>query len=346
VDEELTIDNGGDGPLSISSITSSSPDFLVPSIVSYPIKLDQGDAAEVAIRFKPKSAGAKSATITLFSDDPAGTHKIKVSGTAETARLSLLIPGGGDFGKVCVGSFAEEPLVLANSSHCSLTITAINSSKSEFVVPQVLSFPLVIGAGDALPVPIRFAPSGVGIRSATITVASDDPGAPHEVAVKGEAPPGKLAVTGSLCFGGVKACCRAERTISVCNVGDCALRVASVAFKRTNPHWSLVNNPFPAKLAPGSCLPVVVRYKAKEKCPIASELVIKSDDPATPVKRLDAMAYTIWDLCHCKRQGRECDECGCDRRCRERCCEGDADDCCSDEDDDKERARCNEDDKT
>jgi hypothetical protein len=334
VDEELTIDNGGDGPLSITNITSSSPEFLVPSVLSYPMKLDEGDALEVAIRFAPTSPGAKSAIITIFSDDPAGPHKIKVSGTADAPRLTLVIPDAGDFGKVCVGSFAEEPLILNNSDRCPLTIRAISSSDPEFVVPEVLSFPLVIGPGDSLPVPIRFAPSSFGAKSATITVTNNDPSGQHQVAVRGEAPAGKLAVTGSLCFGGVKACCRAERTISICNVGDCALHVTSVAFKRKNPHWKLVNNPFPAKLAPGSCLGLVIRYKATEKCPIASELVITSDDPTTPVKTLDAMAYTIWDSCHCKHHGGECETCGCDRCCRHHCCEGEADDCCSDEDDD------------
>jgi hypothetical protein len=125
----------------------------------------------------------------------------------------------------------------------------------------VLGFPLSIHPGDSLPVPIRFAPTTFGAKSATITVVSSDPGSPHTVAVEGEVPAGKLAVTGSLCFGGVPACSCAERTISICNVGACDLHVRSVAFKRKNRHWRLVNNPFPATLAPGSCLNVVVRYK-------------------------------------------------------------------------------------
>jgi hypothetical protein len=170
----------------------------------------------------------------------------------------------------------------------------------------------------------------------TITVTSSDPGSPHKVNVSGDAPAGRLVVTGSLCFGGVKACCRAERTISICNMGQCSLFVSSVAFKRKSPHWKLINNPFPVTLPPGACLGVVIRYKATEKCPIASELVITSDDPTTPVKTLDVMAYTIWDECRCKR---DCDQCGgkgCDAcRCKGPCgaCDGAADDCCADEHD-------------
>jgi hypothetical protein len=337
VDEELTIDNGGDGPLAIKTITSSSPDFLVPSVVSYPIRLGPGDATEVPIRFEPKSAGPKSATITIFSDDPSGPHKIRVSGRAGTPRLSLVIAAAGDFGRVCVGSFADEPLTLNNSGRCPLTVTGIASSSGAFVAPEVLAFPLVVAPGDALAVPVRFAPTGVGAASATITVTSDDPAGAHEVRVRGEAPAGKLAVTGSLCFGGVKACCRAERTLSICNVGPCPLHVTSVAFKRKNPHWRLVNNPFPATLAPGSCLGVVVRYRATERTPIASELIIRSDDPTLPEKALDAMAYTVWDACGCDRCGGECDACGCEK-CRRGTCEGHADDCCSDEDDREDRS--------
>jgi len=328
VDEELTINNGGEGPLSITNITSSSPEFLVPSVLSYPIKLGVGDSVNVAIRFEPTSVGTKSATITVFSDDPAGPHKVHVKGVAGAPRLSLVIVGGGDFGKVCVGSYADEPLVLNNSGRCPLTVSGISSSSGEFIVPEVLAFPLLIGPGDSLPVPIRFAPSSFGSKSTTITVTSNDPSGAHQVTFKGETPSGKLAVTGSLCFGGVKACCRAERTISICNVGACALQVTSVAFKRKNPHWKLVNNPFPATLAPGSCLGLVVRYKATEKSPIASELIITSDDPTMPVKTLDAMAYTIWNEGGYKHGCDECRKCGC-----EHCPEGEADDCYSDEDD-------------
>lgn len=332
-DEMLTIDNGGDGRLSIGNIVSSSPDFLVPGVLSYPILLGVGDAIEVAIRFAPMTPGAKSGVITIFSNDPAGPHKVTVSGVAATPRLSLAVANAGGFGKVCVGRFVDQPLVLNNSGHCPLTVSSITSSSAEFQVPQVISFPLLIGAGDSLSLPIRFAPSGIGTRTAAITVTADDPASPHIIHVSGEAPHGRLAVTGSLCFGGVKACCRAERTLAICNVGECPLHVTSVAFKRKNPHWKLINNPFPATLAPGSCLGVVIRYKATEKCPIACELIIESDDPTTPVKTLDVMAYTVWDECCGKR---DCDAChgqGCDRcRCKGTC-EGAADDCCTDEGD-------------
>jgi hypothetical protein len=219
---------------------------------------------------------------------------------------------------------------LNNSGRCPLMVTGIISNSPEFLAPSVISYPLAIAGGNSLAVPIRFAPTGLGSSSGSITVFSDDPAGPHVVALSGTAPPGKLAVTGSTCFGGVNACCTAERIISICNVGDCNLHILSVEFKRKSPFWKLIDNPFPASLHPGSCLGLVIRYKAQEKCPRACELVITSDDPSAPVKTLDLLAHTIWcdcskgSSCGCKKGaggGRLCGPC-CDE-CQNDCdCDG------------------------
>jgi hypothetical protein len=329
VDEELTIDNGGNGPLLITDIVAAPPDFKSPSVLSYPIKLGVGDAIDVPIRFEPLSLGPKAGTITIFSNDPASPHVVKVSGDAPSPRLSLAIANRGNFGNCCIGSFVDECLVLNNSGKCTLTVTGITSSAGEFTLPEVLSYPITIGPGDSLPVPIRFEPVSFGSKTATITVSSDDPAGSVSINVSGDAPPGKLAVGGSTTFGGVNAGCCADRTISICNAGDCALHVTSVHFKRKSRHWRLIHNPFPAKLRPGSCLPVVIQYRATEKCSRSCELVIESDDPSTPVKILDVLAYTVWDCC-CKEHGEECcDKCHKEPRCQQGypcCCEDDEDD--------------------
>lgn len=336
VDELLTINNSGTGPLLISNILTT-PNYLAPDVLAYPIKVSPGGSTEVVIRFQPFAApGLKPGTITVISNDPAGAHVIPVLGEGLAPRLNLLIANQGNFGKVCVGSFADEPLILNNGSKCALSIENITSTSGEFLTPLTLSYPLAIAGGDSLPVPIRFAPTSLGAKSAVITVLSNDPGGLRSITVTGEVPSGKLAVTGSLCFGGVKACCCAERTISICNVGDCSLNVTGVAFKRKSRYWKLVNNPFPATLRPGSCLGVVIRYRATQKCPVCCELVITSDDPVTPIKTLDVMAYTIWNQCGCAQHCDACKKGCCERSHTECCCEA-SDDCCADdEDDDKD----------
>ena len=331
-DELLTINNSGSCPLSISDIIGSA-DFFAPGVASYPLQVGPGDSIDVVVRFQPSTYGSKSGTITIFSDDPASPHVVKVTGVAPAPKANLIIANSGNFGNVCVGSFSDEPLIVTNSGRCTLTITGITSSSSEFLVPQVLSFPITIGPGDALPLSIRFQPVSFGAKSGTITISSDDPAGVVTVNVSGNAPPGKLTIAGSTTFGGVNACCCADRTLSICNSGDCALTVTSVHFKRKSRHWSLIHNPFPAKLHPGSCLPVVIQYRATEKCSRCCELVIESDDPSIPVKILDVLAYTIWDSCckeHSEGEG-DCDKCRNDCRCKQGypcCCEDSEDDEC------------------
>ena len=212
-----------------------------------------------------------------------------------------------------------------------LTVSNIASSAAEFLVPDVLTYPIRIAPGTAVDVPIRFEPASFGAKSATITVASDDPTGPKKVDVSGNVPSGKLVVTGSTCIGGVKEGCLGERTISICNVGDCKLNVSSVAFKRPSKFWKLINNPFPARLHPGSCLSVLIRYKAAEKCPRSCELVIESDDPNTPKKVLDVLAYTAPSPCGCEESGDKCHDGNCGKCHHKRCSLQSIDGCCWDE---------------
>jgi hypothetical protein len=328
VDEILTINNTGFGLLAISNITSSSTDFLVPSVSAYPLLVSIGGSIDVVIRFEPVSAGSKTATIKIFSNDAASPHSITVSGDAVTPRLDLAIADKGDFGACCAGSFVDRPLVLSNGGKCPLSITDITSSSTEFVVPEVLSYPLSIAPGAALSLPIRFAPTSLGSKSAILTVTSNDPASPRRIDVAGDSPPGKLSVTGSTIFGGVKCCTSEQRTVSLCNSGDCELRVSEVTLRRQHHAFRLINNPFPATLQPGSCLSVVVQYHAIEKEPRACELVIHSNDPNAPVTCLDVVAHTIWDCCCgcCDEPGRSC----CGKRPKE-CCKEHRRECCDEE---------------
>lgn len=284
---------------------------------------------DIVIRFQPTSPGPSGATLTIYSNDLLGPHTVAVSGVAPAPRLVLAMADSGNMGAACTGSFVDEPLILNNSEACPLSVTDITSSSAEFQVPQVKSYPLSIGAGESVPVPIRFAPASVGPASATLTIISNDLASPASIVVTGEAPSGRLAVTGSTFFSGVEACRSAERTISICNVGDCKLHISSVRFRHPRRHWELVRNPFPAALHPGSCLSVVIRYKATERIPRSRDLIIDSDDPATPVRMLQVLAYTIWPDGCCRRCCDSCRKEPCGRRhCEPSCCR----DCCEDRD--------------
>lgn len=328
-DMMLTLSNSGVNTIPITGIASSAAEFIVPEVLSLPFTIEPGNAIQVPIRFQPTSLGTHSGTIAV----EAGlfqSRTIDVSGVSQAPELVLIFPTEGGYGDVCVGQHRDLPLTLHNRATCPLTVTNISSSSGQFTIADVQSFPLRIAAGSALTVPIRFSPTGFGAHSATITVVSDDPAGPGTVSVEGRAPSGKLAVTGSTCIGGVKPGCLGEREITICNIGDCKLKVSSVVLKHDSKYWKLVNNPFPASLHPGSCLNVLIRYKGGQKCPTPNKLIIKSDDPKTPKKKLRLLAYTGGGIsakgCGCGNGGNGasgcggCHDTGCNLQSLDPCC--------------------------
>jgi len=307
-DKDLTLNNAGHCPLAVLGMSSSSPEFIVPTVLSFPLAIGPGDSMEIPIRFQPVSFGAKSASIKVTSDDPASPRVVQLSGNAPPPRLVTMVADTGNFGDVCLDSPKDMPVTLLNAGQCTLTVTNITSTSAEFLAPGVVAYPFTIAPGNSIEVPVRFQPAGLGARSGAITVFSNDPAGQQAIALSGNVPSGKLAVCGSTYFGEVD-CGIAQKSISICNVGDCKLHVTSVAFSRKRRHFKLINNPFPAALHPGSCLCLVIQYKAS--CdPECCELVIKSDDPSEPLKVLDVVAYTRCEKeCGCHHK-----DCGCEDR--------------------------------
>jgi hypothetical protein len=151
-----------------------------------------------------------------------------------------------------------------------------------------------VHAGDSVAIPIRFQPTTLGPKTGTIVLTSNDPSAPNRFfSVSGQVPPGDVRVTGSTDFGEVCAAGpTAEKTISICNVGKCDLLVTNVAFNPPCADFTLVNNPFPAVVSHDSCVDVVIRYTPTSCGAKHCTLVIRTDDPDTPVITLIVTAST------------------------------------------------------
>jgi hypothetical protein len=81
----LTISNVGTATLSITNITKSGTDAAQFSVGTYPGTIAAGSSAGVSVTFSPTSAGSKSATLTIASNDPVDpTVSVTLSGTGVT----------------------------------------------------------------------------------------------------------------------------------------------------------------------------------------------------------------------------------------------------------------------
>ena len=134
---------------------------------------------------------AEMATIRIVSNDP-GAPVVDLAGhraRAVSRRWSLAVADGGELRRRVPRLVRRSrPGDLNNRGPCPLEIKRITSSSADFVPPASSFFPLVVGAGDSIALPIRFQPSALGSATATITVISNDPREPAQVDVTGNTP--------------------------------------------------------------------------------------------------------------------------------------------------------------
>jgi len=296
LDSELMLTNSGACPLTISSIVSSRATFAVASITALPLTIAPGDTYELLVRFTPAAFGPDAATIDIVSDDPSSPAAVQLRAACPAPRLVTVVPDSGNAGPVCLGDFADIELAVENSSACKLEITSITSDSPEFLVPSVNALPIDLCCGSSLELPIRFQPTSIGAKTATITIVSNDPASPHTIAVSGFVPHGTLVVTGSACFGEVIFGTRIQQRLTFSNVGDCDLHITAVGFEGCRcpgcDTLELVRNPFPTTLHPGAALDLVLQYTATGGSACTRHLVIHSDDPDRPAVTIDVSAMT------------------------------------------------------
>ena len=132
----ITVYNVGIADLVISNVQVlfGSSDFAVLPTPATPVTVDPGDEITFTVSFTPSVAGvSETAIIRITSNDPAAPFvDVKATGSKGTGQLVTAIADAGAFGSVCLGGFADEPLVLNNSGHCPLSIFAITSTTGEF----------------------------------------------------------------------------------------------------------------------------------------------------------------------------------------------------------------------
>jgi hypothetical protein len=204
---------------------------------------------------------------------------------AATARMSapqIQVPGSLSMTGLCVGSNSIQTLNVCNTGVGNLIVDPISSSNPSFSVTTPTSgYPVTISPDFCFPFQVVFNAGASGSQSTVLTIPTNDPDTPiTNVNVTGDVGVPDIRVTGDTDFGIRSNWAPAKERISVCNTGSCDLTVTSATV--ACPDFTLINNPFPAKVSPDSCLDLVVRFTPTEPYKKSCDLTIASNDPDTP----------------------------------------------------------------
>src|SRR4030095_7865363 len=104
VTQFVTIQNTGSAELHITSISSSSSQFLLRLGTVLPATVTPGGSLPVGVQFAPTTTGISSGTVTVVSDDPdENSRVVSCSGTGVTPDINVL-PSALNFASQFVGS--------------------------------------------------------------------------------------------------------------------------------------------------------------------------------------------------------------------------------------------------
>jgi hypothetical protein len=311
-DRVVTLRNIGSEAVDVDTITLNglgAPDFSLqipsPTIGSLPV----GATSEFRVVYTPTGWNTDQATLHIKASG-ANTDTILPVVGRERGPVIAAVPDALSFGPVQVGDSRVQSLMLTNRGSDELVVTAVALSADSAglaVVPE-LSLPAALGPNDFLFVDVIYTPDsaipGDG-PIGTIEVTSNDlTHQPLTVGVRGTAGAPVLRVEPSevITFGFVAQGVTAYRPVSITNIGQLPLEVASVTVTGPQAKELLVvpvpgfsptqATPKPAILAPTETRTFQVAFtnQGGPKGKAFGTLSVRSDDPERPEHLVDIVA--------------------------------------------------------
>jgi len=179
----VKLTNTGGGTLNISNV-SINGDFTITS-KTCGMTVAPGTACTVSVTFTPILIGVRHGTLTFTDNAPTSHQTVTLTGTGTQISLS---PVSLNFGTVAVGTASPaKSVIVTNVGTTPVTLTAISvagTNPGDYQISaSTCSTSLVAGGGCA--VSVRFKPTAVGTRKATLSMIDNGGGSPQTASLNG-----------------------------------------------------------------------------------------------------------------------------------------------------------------
>lgn len=286
--QTITLSNIGTAPLSINSINISganSTDFTQTNNCISPLAV--GTNCTINVSFTPSTNGIKSASLNILSNDlnnPTLSASLNGTGTSVSLSTTSIV-----FGTQLLGTTsAAQTITLLNNANVSLTInniTIAGTNSTDFLMST--NCPTTLGAKASCNINIRFRPTAMGSRTATLSINNSDPTSPQNVNLIGTgiAPINTVSPT-SLTFSSPLNITSTTQDITITNTGTANLIISRIYINGTNANQFLrtattCTNTLPA----GSSCTVSIAFRPTLVNPLTkvANLNVIVNAPATSV---------------------------------------------------------------
>lgn len=273
--KSFNIYNDGNATLEIYRITTNDNQFTILDDPNVPA----GGIAVIPVEFKPTSLGQKEAVITISSndpDEPTKTLTAKGKGISPPAPDIRLSNTSLDFGDVQVGESKVLYINIFNDGNLPLVLNSMTTNNEQFaVIWDSQNVPV----GEYITISIRFSPVLTGLKTATLTIKSNDPdeqtvtvslqGRGYEVPV-----PDIEIYPFSIDFGSVEVGKSLIKTFRIYNRGNAPLQITSIT--SSNSQFTTISS---ATILGGTSLLVQVNFAPISLGSKTATLTLVSNDP-------------------------------------------------------------------
>jgi hypothetical protein len=282
--QTITLSNTGNATLTITSvaITGTNPsDFA--QITTCGDTLAAGASCTINITFKPTSATARSALVSVTDNAGGSPHTVPLTGTG-TSPAAQLSPTSEAFGVQLINTTSTARTVtLANTGNSTLSITSISftgTNAADFT--RTTTCGTTLAAGASCNISVTFRPAATGARSANLSVTDNAPGSPHTIPLTGTGTAVTVSPTSLAFTSQAVGITSAAKTVTVTNSGATALTVISISFTGTNATDFAQTNTCGTSVAAGRNCTINVTFTPLVQGARLASLRIADSDPTSP----------------------------------------------------------------
>ena len=255
-----------DGSVTVRSVTSSSPGFVVAG-VSLPVTIAAGHSLPYTVTFKPRQSGADAASLSFVSSAANAGLAMRIYGSGVSKReppptaALRATPASLSFGSVPVGDSAKLRITLTNTGTSSVSVSESQLTGTGFSVVG-LSSPLTLEAGQRFTFAVEFAPATGGAITGGLTFTAPE----HAALVIGLRGAGISAgrltdAPSAMNFGNVIVGKSASRSGTL-SAGGGSVNVSSVS--SSSPEFVVSGLTLPVTLANGQTLHYTVTFTPQQ----------------------------------------------------------------------------------
>jgi uncharacterized protein (TIGR03437 family) len=217
---------------------------------------------------------------------PISAKPILLSNQWDTASTVVLSPSTLAFGQqVYMRPSASQIATLTNSATTPLNITSIEiagTNAGDFT--QTNTCGNSVASNGSCTITVTFSPTGIGQRTALITITNDAAGSPQNVLLAGTGVTAITAAPNSLTFPATNVGATATaQTVTVTNGGSVAVAMKSFTFSGPNASDFQQTNTCGSSLAGGAGCTISVTFTPAAAGTRSATLSITHGDPASPL---------------------------------------------------------------